>query len=226
MPDAGPSRVERSRRDRAAVLALLHGPDRAGLPLGVLRESATISACDEHAGGRTPGRGTSRRTGLGPRAGASAGRQSAGPRRAARGGAVDAPRGGPDRRSRRARSIRRQRGRAARSVRWAPMQVRTLADHRSKPAVTSRRSRGSGPSSSACTVADRTVRSAWPLIVPWTATCPRDGSFSLACPGSRRMVELSIVWRVASKRMVGTAVRWVIVSRRTPVPETAGSLRP
>jgi L-2-hydroxyglutarate oxidase LhgO len=39
------------------------------------------------------------------------------------------------------------------------------------------------------------------------ATCPRDGSFSLASSGNRKIVHLSIVYSVASKRIVGTFVR-------------------
>jgi hypothetical protein len=45
------------------------------------------------------------------------------------------------------------------------------------------------------------------LIVPSTATCPRDGSFSLAFSGKRKIVELSIVYSVASKRIVGAPLR-------------------
>jgi hypothetical protein len=41
------------------------------------------------------------------------------------------------------------------------------------------------------------------LIVPCTATCPRDGSFTLAVSGKRKMVDLSIEYSVASKRIVG-----------------------
>jgi hypothetical protein len=47
-----------------------------------------------------------------------------------------------------------------------------------------------------------TVLNPWPLIVPCTATCPRDGSFSLASSGNRRIVRWSIVCSVASKRIV------------------------
>src|ERR1700732_4232039 len=39
-----------------------------------------------------------------------------------------------------------------------------------------------------------TVWNPWPLIVPWTATCPRDGSFPLAFSGKRKIVHLSIVY--------------------------------
>ena len=52
-----------------------------------------------------------------------------------------------------------------------------------------------------------TVWNPWPLIVPRTATCPRDGSFPLAFSGKRKIVHLSIVDSVASKRIVGTPVR-------------------
>jgi len=52
-----------------------------------------------------------------------------------------------------------------------------------------------------------TVWNPWPLIVPCTATCPRDGSFRLALSGKRKIVHLSIVYSVPSKRMVGTPVR-------------------
>jgi hypothetical protein len=45
------------------------------------------------------------------------------------------------------------------------------------------------------------------LIVPCTATCPRDGSFPVAFSGRREIVHLSIVYNVASKRIVGTRVR-------------------
>jgi hypothetical protein len=45
------------------------------------------------------------------------------------------------------------------------------------------------------------------LIVPCTATCPRDGSFALAFSGKRKIVDVSIVYSVASKRIAATAVR-------------------
>jgi hypothetical protein len=45
------------------------------------------------------------------------------------------------------------------------------------------------------------------LIVPCTATCPRDGSFTLAFSGKRKTVDLPIVYGVASQRIVGTAER-------------------
>src|ERR1700680_1538595 len=38
-----------------------------------------------------------------------------------------------------------------------------------------------------------TVWNPWPLIVPRTANCPRDGSFSLAFSGKRKIVDLSIL---------------------------------
>jgi hypothetical protein len=46
-----------------------------------------------------------------------------------------------------------------------------------------------------------TVWNSWPLIVPCTATCPRDGSFSLALSGNRKIVHLPIVCSVALKRI-------------------------
>ena len=45
------------------------------------------------------------------------------------------------------------------------------------------------------------------LIVPCTATCPRDGSSPVAFSGKRKIVYLSTVYSVASKRIVGTRVR-------------------
>src|SRR5437667_128823 len=51
-----------------------------------------------------------------------------------------------------------------------------------------------------------TVWNRRPLIVPCTATCPRDGSFLLAFLGKRKMVDLSIVHGIASKRIVDTTV--------------------
>jgi hypothetical protein len=41
-----------------------------------------------------------------------------------------------------------------------------------------------------------------PLIVPVTATCPRDGRLLLAVSGNRRTVDVSIVEGVASKRRI------------------------
>jgi hypothetical protein len=52
-----------------------------------------------------------------------------------------------------------------------------------------------------------TVWNSWPLIVPCTATCPRDGSFSLAFCGSRRIVRLRMVTDIASKRIADTPAR-------------------
>ena len=52
-----------------------------------------------------------------------------------------------------------------------------------------------------------TVRNLWPLMVPRTATCPREGNFALAFPGNRKMVHLSIGYSVASKRIAGTTLR-------------------
>ena len=57
-----------------------------------------------------------------------------------------------------------------------------------------------------------TVWNSCPLIVPCTATWPRDGSFSLAFSGSRTIVHLSMVCSVASKRIAETPVRRVIDS--------------
>jgi hypothetical protein len=56
----------------------------------------------------------------------------------------------------------------------------------------------------------RTAWNPWPLIVPCTATCPRDGSFSLAFSGNRKIVNVSIVCSMASKRIVDTPVRRVV----------------
>jgi hypothetical protein len=52
-----------------------------------------------------------------------------------------------------------------------------------------------------------TVWNLWPLIVPCTATCPRDGSFLLAFAGRRKIVDLPTVFSVASKRIVGAPIR-------------------
>jgi hypothetical protein len=52
-----------------------------------------------------------------------------------------------------------------------------------------------------------TVWKSAPLIVPWTATCPRDGRLELAVAGNRNTVALPIVDSVASKRMVAPFVR-------------------
>ena len=46
-----------------------------------------------------------------------------------------------------------------------------------------------------------TVWNPAPLIVPWTATCPREGRFLLAVSGNRNTVDVPIVDSVASKRM-------------------------
>jgi hypothetical protein len=45
------------------------------------------------------------------------------------------------------------------------------------------------------------------LIVPWTATCPREGRFLLAVSGSRNTVDVSIFDSLAWKRMVAPSVR-------------------
>ena len=52
-----------------------------------------------------------------------------------------------------------------------------------------------------------TVWNSTPLIVPWTATCPREGSFLLAVLGNRNTVDVSIVDSLASKRMVALSAR-------------------
>src|SRR6188508_351931 len=39
----------------------------------------------------------------------------------------------------------------------------------------------------------RTVLNSTPSIVPWTATCPREGKFALAASGNRITVDVSIV---------------------------------
>ena len=52
-----------------------------------------------------------------------------------------------------------------------------------------------------------TVLNLWPLIVPRTATCPRDGSLSLAFWGRRRIVRSPMVTGVASKRIADTRLR-------------------
>jgi hypothetical protein len=53
----------------------------------------------------------------------------------------------------------------------------------------------------------KTVWKPWPLIVPRTATCPRDGNCRLALSGKRKTVDLLSVYSVASKRIGGTPVR-------------------
>jgi hypothetical protein len=57
-----------------------------------------------------------------------------------------------------------------------------------------------------------TVWNSWPLIVPCTATWPRDGSIALAFSGSGTIGHVSMVCSVASKRMAETPVRRVIDS--------------
>ncbi len=47
-----------------------------------------------------------------------------------------------------------------------------------------------------------TVWNTWLLIVPWAATCPREGNCSLAFAGNRRIVHLSIACSVASQWIV------------------------
>jgi hypothetical protein len=44
------------------------------------------------------------------------------------------------------------------------------------------------------------------LIVPWTATCPREGRFLLAVSGNRSTLDVSIVDSVAPNRMVAAYV--------------------
>src|SRR5689334_24218815 len=51
-----------------------------------------------------------------------------------------------------------------------------------------------------------TVWHACPLTVAWTVTRPRDGSWFPAFSGSRRMVDPSMAYVVASKRTAGTAL--------------------
>ena len=51
-----------------------------------------------------------------------------------------------------------------------------------------------------------TVPNSTPLIVPWTATCPREGSFLLAACGNRNTVDVPIADSVTSKRMVSPYV--------------------
>jgi hypothetical protein len=46
-----------------------------------------------------------------------------------------------------------------------------------------------------------------PLIVPWTATCPREGRLLLAVSGNRNTVDVSIADSVASKRMAAPSAR-------------------
>jgi uncharacterized membrane protein YphA (DoxX/SURF4 family) len=52
-----------------------------------------------------------------------------------------------------------------------------------------------------------TVENSTPLIVPWTATCPREGRSLLAVSGNRSTVDVSIADSVASKRMAAASVR-------------------
>src|SRR5580700_2174774 len=56
-----------------------------------------------------------------------------------------------------------------------------------------------------------TVWKAWPLMLPRTATCPRDGSSLLAFLGRRTMVDLPTRSSLASNRIGGVAVRELIV---------------
>src|SRR5262245_9405616 len=52
-----------------------------------------------------------------------------------------------------------------------------------------------------------TVWNSTPLIVPWTATCPREDRCLLAVSGNRNTADVSIVDSVASKRMAAPSVR-------------------
>ena len=52
-----------------------------------------------------------------------------------------------------------------------------------------------------------TVGHPTPLIVPRTATCPREGRLLLAVSGNRNTFDVSIADSVASKRMVAPFVR-------------------
>jgi hypothetical protein len=79
-----------------------------------------------------------------------------------------------------------------------------------------------------------TVWKPWPLSVPRTATCPRDGSFRLAVSGKRTISDLPMVDSVASKRIVGTSARWLMVRhfalrlawrRRAPYERSLARLR-
>jgi hypothetical protein len=45
------------------------------------------------------------------------------------------------------------------------------------------------------------------LIVPWTATCPREGRSLLAVSGNRTTVDVPIVDSVASKRTAALFAR-------------------
>ena len=64
-----------------------------------------------------------------------------------------------------------------------------------------------------------TAWNSWPLIVPFTATCPREGSFALAFSGNRTIVHLPILSGVASKRIAGAAV-FCLISVPHPLPQT------
>ncbi len=54
-----------------------------------------------------------------------------------------------------------------------------------------------------------TVWNPTPLIVPWTATCPREGRFLVAVSGNRNTVDASIADSAASKRMCAPSARCV-----------------
>src|SRR5580658_3741677 len=58
-----------------------------------------------------------------------------------------------------------------------------------------------------CPSGSSTVWNSTPLIVPRTATCPREGRFLLAVSGNRNTVDVPIADSVASKRMAASSVR-------------------
>src|ERR1700733_7793501 len=68
-----------------------------------------------------------------------------------------------------------------------------------------------------------TVWNSTPLIVPWTATCPREGSFLLAVSGSRNTLDVSIVDSVASKRMVVPSVLLAAEDHLDALADDAGA---
>src|SRR5690242_19497572 len=65
-----------------------------------------------------------------------------------------------------------------------------------------------------------TVWHACPLTVAWTVTRPRDGSWFPAFSGSRRMVDPSMAYVVASKRTAGTALAGLMASILSSVEDT------
>jgi len=58
------------------------------------------------------------------------------------------------------------------------------------------------------------------LTVAWTATWPRDASWLLAFSGSRRMLDPSMVYRVASKRTAGAALAGLTANILSSVEHT------